>query len=130
MLKSMITYAKNRLALATTGGAVTLFTSLILVAPIVPRSAIASDIAPASAQAENGNFFRISLNKSAVVTLPAEAKEVIVGNTDIVDVQVRNKNTAYLFARKTGSTNIFFFDAKGNKAVSYTHLTLPTKRIV
>jgi len=118
MLKSMITYAKNRLALATTGGAVTLFTSLILVAPIVPRSAIASDIAPASAQAENGNFFRISLNKSAVVTLPAEAKEVIVGNTDIVDVQVRNKNTAYLFARKTGSTNIFFFDAKGNKVMA------------
>ena len=28
------------------------------------------------------------------------------------------------------SEGIYFYDVNGNKSVSYTHLTLPTKRIV
>ncbi len=119
MLKTILNDTKKIFALTSAGGAAMLLTSLLLVAPIVPHSAFASDIAPISTQAaQTGSFFRIALNKSAVVTLPAEAKEVVVGNNDIVDVQVRNKTTAYLFARKTGSTNIFFFDAKGQQIMA------------
>lgn len=92
--------------------------SLLLFGLNVPHTAIASDLTPNSAQAQNNSFFRIALNKSAIVNLPAEVKEVVVGNNDIVDVQVRNKTTAYLFARQAGSTNIFFFDAKGQKIMA------------
>src|SRR5664279_3635616 len=106
MLKTILNDTKKIFALTSAGGAAMLLTSLLLVVPIVPHSAFASDIAPISSQAaQTGSFFRIALNKSAVVTLPEETKEVVVGNNDIVDVQVRNKTTAYLFARKTGSTN-------------------------
>src|SRR5665213_2015234 len=117
MLKTILNDTKKISALA--GGTVMMLTSLLLFVPMVPHSASASDIVPISTQAaKTGSFFRIALNKSAVVTLPAEAKEVVVGNNDIVDVQVRNKTTAYLFARKTGSTNIFFFDAKGQQIMA------------
>ncbi len=115
MLKSIFEKSVNSLNLATKGCVVTMFTSLLLFVPLMPRSAHATDLAPISSGSEVGTFKRIALNKSAILTLPAEAKEVVVGNNDIVDVQVRNKTTAYLFARKTGSTNIFFFDARGNK---------------
>ena len=67
------------------------------------------------ANPSHGHNFRIALNKSAVVTLPGDAKDVVVGNSDIVDVVIRNKGTAYLFAKKVGSTNIFFFDANGQQ---------------
>ena len=74
--------------------------------------------ADVSAAGEQGRFLRIGLNKSVVVRLPAEARDVIVGNNDIVDVVVRSKNTAYLFARKAGQTNIFFFDREGQQILS------------
>ncbi len=64
---------------------------------------------------QDGRFLRIGLSKSAVLKLPAEAKDIIVGDTTIVDVVLRKKNTAYLFARKAGQTNVFFFDADGRE---------------
>jgi pilus assembly protein CpaC len=83
--------------------------------PLVP-SAIAADQLPGSAQGfDEPRFVRMGLDKSIVVRLPAEAKDVVVGNPDVVDAVVRTKNTAYLFARKIGQTNIFFFDAAGEK---------------
>ncbi len=65
-----------------------------------------------------GRFVRIGLNKSAVIRLPSEARDVIVGDPAIVDAVVRNKNTVYLFARTLGQTNIFFFDAKGQQIMA------------
>src|SRR5262249_29677661 len=60
-------------------------------------------------------FVRIGLNKSIVIKLPANARDVLVGNPDIVDAVIRSKNTAYLFARTVGQTNVFFFDANGQQ---------------
>lgn len=72
-------------------------------------------------QGEQGRFVRLGLNKSAVIKLPAEARDVIVGNPGIVDALVRTKNTAYLFAKSPGQTNVFFFDAEGREIL---HLDL------
>ena len=71
-----------------------------------------------SAGSDQGHLVRIGLNKSVVIRLPAEAKDVIIGNPEIVDAVVRTKNTAYLFARKAGQTNIFFFDAAGQQIMN------------
>jgi pilus assembly protein CpaC len=97
-----------------------LLAALLLFTPVIPLPVHATDMVPqaASANPAAGHHFRIALNKSAVVTLPGEAKDVVIGNTDIVDVVVRNKNTAYLFARKAGSTNIFFFDGNGQQIMA------------
>jgi pilus assembly protein CpaC len=81
--------------------------------------AVASDLDVSAAEDLNDSrFVRIGLNKSIVIKLPAEARDVIVGNPDVVDAVVRSKNTAYLFARRTGQTNIFFFDASGQQILS------------
>lgn len=75
-----------------------------------------TDAAPVDA--DSGQFVRIGLNKSAVVRLPAEARDVIVGNPDMVDAVVRRKNMVYLFARAVGQTNIFFFDVNGEQILN------------
>jgi pilus assembly protein CpaC len=68
--------------------------------------------------AGGNRLVRIGLNKSIVIKLPGEARDVLVGNPDIVDAVVRTKNTAYLFARAIGQTNIFFFDENGQQILS------------
>ena len=69
-------------------------------------------------QQDDGNFLRIAIGKSAVIKLPAAAKDVIVGDPTVVDVVLRNRNTAYFFARQPAQTNVFFFDANGNQILN------------
>jgi pilus assembly protein CpaC len=99
-----------------------LFSSLVLMplaGAVLHRTAAASDIESVQGAAEsNGHFVRIGLNKSVVIRLPAKAQDVIVGNPEIVDAVVRSKNTAYLFARAVGQTNIFFFDENGQQILN------------
>lgn len=96
--------------------------SLLVCGPaLTPAQATDADLVDASGVQQDGRFLRLGLAKTAVVKLPAAAKDVIVGQNEIVDVVVRNRNTAYLFARSTGQTNVFFFDAKGQEIL---HLDL------
>jgi pilus assembly protein CpaC len=76
------------------------------------------DFSTSGAPGDEGQFVRIGLNKSIVIRLPADARDVIVGNPAIVDAVVRTKNTAYLFGRGVGQTNIFFFDGAGNQILN------------
>jgi pilus assembly protein CpaC len=86
---------------------------------LLQKAAAASDLENIQSAAESdGHFVRIGLNKSIVIRLPAEAHDVIVGNPEIVDAVVRSKNTAYLFARTIGQTNIFFFDKNGQQILN------------
>jgi pilus assembly protein CpaC len=95
------------------------FAIMPLAGPVMLHSAAAGDLDAVEVAAENdGNFVRIGLHKSAVIRLPANAKDVIVGNPEIVDAVVRSKNTAYLFARGVGQTNIFFFDESGQQILN------------
>jgi pilus assembly protein CpaC len=93
--------------------------ALVMVAPwAAHQNARAGDYGASVADANGSRFVRIGLNKSIVIKLPAEARDVLIGNPDIVDAVVRTKNTAYLFARAIGQTNIFFFDADGRQILS------------
>lgn len=92
---------------------------LPLAGRVLLKPASASDMESIQSAAEsNGNFVRIGLNKSIVIRLPANARDVIVGNPEVVDAVVRSKNTAYLFARAIGQTNIFFFDESGQQILN------------
>ena len=99
-----------------------LFTSLVMMpvtGVLLQKTAAASDLESIESVAESdGHFLRIGLNKSIVIRLPARAHDVIVGNPEIVDAVVRSKNTAYLFARSVGQTNIFFFDESGKQILN------------
>jgi pilus assembly protein CpaC len=81
-------------------------------------AAQASDMDSGQAAQEDGHFIRMGLKKSVVIKLPAEAHDVIVGDPTVVDAVVRTKNTAYLFARQFGQTNIFFFDKEGQQILA------------
>jgi pilus assembly protein CpaC len=77
-----------------------------------------------------GRMLRLGLEKSAVLKLPAVIKDVIVGNPGMVDVVLKNRNTAYLFARTAGQTNIFFLDAAGQQILQLDlEVTLDTKAL-
>jgi pilus assembly protein CpaC len=91
---------------------------LLAFAGVIQQNAFAGDYTTSGADANGGRFVRIGLNKSIVIRLPADARDVLVGNPDIVDAVVRTRNTAYLFARAIGQTNVFFFDAHGQQILS------------
>ncbi len=90
-----------------------------VIAPnILAKPAWAGDLEPAVEEADNSRFIRLGAGKSAIIRLPAEARDVVVGNDHIIDAVVRSRNTAYLFAHQGGQTNIFFFDANGRQILS------------
>lgn len=64
---------------------------------------------------QNSRALRLGIAKTAVIELPANVKDVIVGDNTIAEVVLRNKVTAYLFARTAGRTNVFFFDEDGRE---------------
>jgi pilus assembly protein CpaC len=109
----------NRMSLKL---AALLLSSLVMVPAsgvLLHKTAAATDLESIQSVDEaDGHFVRIGLNKSIVIRLPAEAHDVIVGNPEIVDAVVRSKNTAYLFARTVGQTNIFFFDKSGQQILN------------
>jgi pilus assembly protein CpaC len=94
--------------------ALTLTTAL----PLANQAHAADQDVAMTDNGDQGHFVRIGLNKSAVIRLPADAREVIVGNPMIVDAVIRTKNTAFLFAKSAGQTNIFFFDAQGQQILN------------
>lgn len=96
-----------------------------------PASASASETVDlTSATTQPSRSLRLGLQKSAVLKLPATVKDVIVGNPDMVDVVLKNRNTAYLFARSAGQTNVFFLDAAGKQILQLDlEVTLDTKAL-
>jgi pilus assembly protein CpaC len=96
---------------------ISLSLSLGVVFPTSPAQAADSD-ASVEASADHSNLVRIGMGKTVVIRLPAEARDVVVGDPSIVDAVVRTKNTAYLFGRGMGETNIFFFDANNQQILA------------
>lgn len=70
------------------------------------------------AKGETDRRLRIGLNKTVVVRLPVAARDVLVGNPETVDAVARTPYTVYLFAKKIGETNVFFFDEQGRQVLS------------
>lgn len=60
----------------------------------------------------------LALDKAAIVQLDTDARDVLVSNPDIVDAVVRTPRRIFLLAQKTGQTNAFFFDSKGQQILS------------
>jgi pilus assembly protein CpaC len=106
------------LARRLVGGLVLAAALLFAPSLVSVTSAHAGDYGVSAADGDGGRLVRIGLNKSIVIKLPGQARDVLVGNPDIVDAVVRTKNTAYLFARAVGQTNIFFFDANGQQILA------------
>lgn len=57
----------------------------------------------------------LSLNKSLIVDLPVDVKEVIVSQPTVANAILRSKRRAILQGVGAGDTNIFFLDAAGRQ---------------
>jgi pilus assembly protein CpaC len=57
-------------------------------------------------------------NKSTLVELPRELRDVIVSNPDIMDAVVQSSTRVYLIGKKNGQSNAFFFDANGRQVLT------------
>jgi pilus assembly protein CpaC len=61
---------------------------------------------------------RIGLNKSLLVELPVELRDVMVSAPEIVDAVVQSSNRVHLIAKKIGQSNAFFFDSTGEQVLT------------
>lgn len=57
----------------------------------------------------------LPFGKSAIIDLPADARDILISNPEIADATVRTARRAYVIGRQLGQTNIFFFDAAGRQ---------------
>ena len=57
----------------------------------------------------------LPFGKSAIIDLPADARDILISNPAIAAATVRTARRAYVIGRQLGQTNIFFFDANGRQ---------------
>lgn len=61
---------------------------------------------------------QLARNKSMLVELPRELRDVVVSNPEIMDAVVQSSNRVYLIGKKNGQSNAFFFDAHGEQILT------------
>jgi len=101
---------------------VSLATALSAAVAFAPTYA-AAQVEPPDAQTvriNNGGGSRsaslvLPFGKSAIIDLPADARDILISNPAIADATVRTARRAYVIGRQLGQTNIFFFDAAGRQ---------------
>jgi len=93
----------------------------ILVLAAFPATAGSpSEVGTARCQAAAGGHqtCTVPLNKSLIIDLPRDARDVLVSNPGIADVVVRTPRRVYLTGVAVGQTNLFVFDQNGDTIVS------------
>lgn len=79
-----------------------------------PSNAVSKLPAPMAAKLAVSDVLRLAVNKSRIVEMPEDVRDVLVSSSDIVDVQVKTPRQAFLIAKSVGDTNIMFLDKFGN----------------
>ena len=86
---------------------------------------IAADVslAPAAAQsvvsaATVHRSVRVGLNKSVIVDLPRDARDILVSNPEIADAVIRTARRIYVTGIAVGQSNVIVFDRAGEQVVS------------
>lgn len=87
-------------------------------------TALAPVVAAVPAMAQGSAVVRVSrpqqtivlgLDKSKVIDLPADARDILVANPAVADAVTRTSRRIYIFGKAVGQTNIFVFDAAGRE---------------
>ncbi|MGE0628121.1 MAG: type II and III secretion system protein family protein [Hyphomicrobiaceae bacterium] len=60
----------------------------------------------------------IGSNKSVLIELPHELRDVVVSNPDYIDAMVQSSSRVYLIGKKNGQANVFFFDSRGERILT------------
>jgi pilus assembly protein CpaC len=102
-----------RVTLATALSATVALTPGVVSAQVEPPNASSIRI-NAGGGAQSASLV-LPYGKSAIIDLPADARDILISNPAIADATVRTARRAYVIGRQLGQTNIFFFDAQGRQ---------------
>jgi pilus assembly protein CpaC len=69
---------------------------------------------------------RLTVGKSALVRLPADASRLSIGNPEVADVMLINPREVYMLGRKFGSTNVFVWTRSGPTTIMVVIVGLDT----
>ncbi len=61
---------------------------------------------------------KVGLDKSVIVDLPRDARDILVSNPDIADAVIRTSRRIYITGVAVGQSNIMVFDRAGQQVVS------------
>ncbi len=96
-------------------------------AALVALGSLGSTILPSVAHADEASMplgaplnksVKLGLNKSLVIDLPRDARDLLVSNPDIADAVIRTPRRIYLTGIKIGQANIIVFDRAGTQIVT------------
>jgi pilus assembly protein CpaC len=104
-----------RATLATTLSAAMVLTPSYAVAQVEPPDARSVRATNGGGNAARAASIVLPFGKSAIIDLPADARDVLISNPAVADATVRSSRRAYVIGRALGQTNIFFFDATGRQ---------------
>jgi pilus assembly protein CpaC len=65
-----------------------------------------------------GRQITLGLNKSMIIELPREVREVMVSNPEKIEAVLQTSTRAYLIGKASGEANIIFVDKDGRQVVS------------
>lgn len=103
-----------RVSLATALSAAVAFTPTYAAAQVEPPDARTVRITNGGGGSHSASLV-LPFGKSAIIDLPADARDILISNPAIADATVRTARRAYVIGRQLGQTNIFFFDAQGRQ---------------
>jgi len=61
---------------------------------------------------------RLGKNKSVIVELPVDVKDVLVSSPKVADAVMRSTRKAFVIGIDVGNTNVFFFDGSGRQVLT------------
>ena len=104
-----------RVSLATALSAAVAFTPTCALAQVEPADAPPLRITNGGGGGARSASLVLPFGKSAIIDLPADARDVLISNPEIADATIRTARRAYVIGRQLGQTNLFFFDAAGRQ---------------
>jgi pilus assembly protein CpaC len=87
-------------------------------APVAPSSHRSVFSVRDSRQLPMTKGLTVARNKSLLIELPRELRDVVVSDPQTLDVVVQSSNRAYLIGKKFGQANAFFFDVHGERILT------------
>ena len=85
----------------------------------------AADVPLSAAQAQTATTagtvhrtVKVGLNKSVIVDLPRDARDILVSNPEIADAVIRTSRRIYITGVAVGQSNVIVFDRAGQQVVS------------
>jgi pilus assembly protein CpaC len=88
-----------------------------------PSARAADELSFDNAAEMNGRTIHLALNKSMVVDLPEDVRDVMVSSPTIADAVIRSNRKIYLIGVAVGETNVFLF-GDGNRQIAQFELVV------